>query len=144
MPRTQLLSIREKGQIDVLRRLNYGYKKIAKSIDRSKTCVKNYLKRQAAPKPKTRQGRPPKLSARTKARILRLASNSAKTSKEIRDESGASVSPMTIRRVIHSCPHMRRAKLKRSPFLTKLHKQRRCEFARREMTRDWSSVNEKQ
>lgn len=141
MPRSQQLSIAEKAKIDAYRSTGMGYGIIAKNIGRSKCCVEQYIKKSRGYGTKKRSGRPSKVSARDQRRIVNAASNSAKSAREIAAESGISVSKNTICRILKRSQHIVRAKKMPAPRMTASHKEKRLDFAKNEMARDWSKVS---
>ena len=111
--------------------------KIAKELHRTAPGIRGMLKRVVS---KRRSGRPRKLSLRDERRIIRIASNSAKSAGQIRAESGVNVSCDTIRRLLNSCSCMKRQKMMEAPRLKHEHIWKRLEFASANAERDWSKV----
>lgn len=140
MPRGEHLSSFEKGQIDAFKAIGFSERKIAERIVRSKTAVHNYLSAPAIHGSKNRSGRPPKLSARDKRRIIRMASNSTVSTRIIRDNLNLQVHPDTVRRVLVKSPYLVHCRMRSAPALKDIHKQKRLTFARNNMRTDWKSV----
>ena len=78
-------------------------------------------------------GRPSSLFDRDKRAILRVASNSQLTTKQIMKKSSVSASVSSVRRVLLSCKDIKRLKLKKKPSLTTKHKAERLRFAKERM-----------
>lgn len=140
MARGLKLSEREKGLIEGYGDRGYGIREIARKIGRSHNVVGNFLRNKTSYGTKKHPGRPSKLSSKDKRRIIRAASNSSISLKEIKKKNGLKVSRETIRRVIKSSPHIVRAKLKPAPYLKPAHLSARLHFARKNMQTDWSKV----
>ena len=78
-------------------------------------------------------GRPSSLFDRDKRAILRVASNSQLTTKQIMKKSSVSASVSSVRRVLLSCKDIKRLKLKKKPSLTTKHRAERLRFAKERM-----------
>ena len=137
MPRGKEFTNSERRCILAAMYMGKSIPKIAKEIHRTATGIRAMLKRVVS---KRRSGRPRKLSPRDERRIFRIASNSAKSSGQIRSESGVNVSSETIRRLLNSCPYIKRQKMMKAPRLKDEHIRKRLEFASANSERDWSKV----
>ena len=102
MPRANLLSENEKGQIIAYHETGMLNRAIARKISRSPRVVNNFLKNPDAYGTKKCGGPKSKLKPRDKRRILVAASNSSISCRTIKEELGLNVSPETIRRIINS------------------------------------------
>lgn len=141
MPRAKELTDYEKGQIDAYRTEGKGYGEIAKQLGRSRGAVQDYVTKRRGYGQKKRSGRPKKLSKRDERQIGRAASNSFKSTATIKRGLNFDVSRETVRKAIQRNPNIVRAKIIKVPKLKDVHKQRRLEFARQNMARDWSKVS---
>jgi hypothetical protein len=102
--------------------------------------VCNFLKNPVNYGKSKRSGRKPSLSKRDQRQIIRLASNSTRTCRQIAAELGLKVSRETIRRVINKSKFICPSKMKKAPQLNSIHKYQRRKFARENMSLDWSKV----
>ena len=75
-------------------------------------------------------GRPSSLPNRDKRAILRVASNSQLTTKQVTEKSNVSASVSSVLRVLLSCKNIKWLKLKKKPLLTTKHKVERLRFAK--------------
>lgn len=144
MPRGLEFSEIEKGQIVALRREGKSYGNIAELLGRTKAGIQSFVNRlssdgQLLPKCR-RSGRKKKLSPRQERLIARAASNSMKSSAQIKNECQLDVSTSTIRRSIQRTPHLRREKMMSAPRLLPRHKHQRLDFGAKNMNRDWKQV----
>lgn len=140
MGRACCLSLVEQGKIDVLSAEGLSNRKIAIRLNRSLNVINNYLKNPNAYGTKKSSGAPSKLTATAKRRILRAASNTRQSSRQITEDLNLNVTPRTTRNIISKCPHIVRAKQMKVPFLTQRHKTLRLEFAQNNMTTNWTNV----
>ena len=92
--------------------------------------IHNFLRNVEDYGKKKSTGRPSSLSNRDKRAILRLASNSQLTTKQIMQKPNVSASVSSVRRVLLSCKNIKRLKLKKKPPLTTQHKSERLKFAK--------------
>lgn len=130
MGRAKRLNKSEKKQILKLKQQQLSISKISKVIKRSRKVIHNFLKNVEDYGKKKSTGRPSSLSDRDKRAILRVASNSQLTTKQIMEKSGVSASVSSVRRVLLSCKNIKRLKLKKKPPLTTKHKAERLRFAK--------------
>lgn len=140
MPSGKRLSENEKGQIEAFFKSGMSFRKIAKEMKRSDRVVRNFLQNKSEYGTKKNPGRPRKLSNQDERRVTRAASNSTRSLAEIRRQLDLNVSRETIRRTLHRSPHIVRAKMVKAPTLTSVHKEKRLEFARRNMSCNWNKV----
>lgn len=96
MPRGKKLTEYEKGQIDAFRAEGKGYKAIAKELGRSTSGIKHYVLKHNDYGTKKRSGRPKKLTRRDERAIGRAASNSTKSTAEIKSDLNLNVSKRTV------------------------------------------------
>ena len=120
---------------------------ISRSTGIPKSTVHDYLKKykQALPVEEVRnQGRPSKLDSRARACLVALlTSNQFLTSQELADQLeeriGLKVTPMTVRRHLHSLGY-RNGLPRNVPALTDKAKEMRVRFATENTNTDWSKV----
>jgi transposase len=130
----------EKGQIDAYRANGDGYGTIAKAVGRSKGAVQNYVTKRRGYGKKKSSGRPKKLSKRDERAIGRAASNSNKSTTDIKRELNLDVCRETVRLAIKRNLNIVRAKMMKAPKMNAGHKAARLKFARQNMARDWIKV----
>src|SRR5262245_20020755 len=99
MPRGTQLTDEEQGQIRAFNQEGHSNRWIAKELGRSARVINNYLKNPDGYGKNKDGGRPPKLSDRTKRKILNEILNSTKSCRQVRDEVAPNVSNETVRRV---------------------------------------------
>lgn len=107
------LSDAEIKTILTLRKENYSVSKIARIIHRSRKVVYNLLKNPKTYGTKKSSGRPKAVSNRGKRAILKEASNSSGTSRQIAKAAGVHTNIRNVQRIIKECPHLVRMKLKK-------------------------------
>lgn len=130
MPRGRHLNESEINLIEKLYSENWSKAKIAKFINRSHRVVRNFLKDPENYGKRKRTGRPRATTARERRSILRVASNSALTARQVAVEAGVSTNLRNVQRIIHECRHLKRKKLQRKPLLSDKHKLNRLKFAK--------------
>lgn len=143
MPRGTELSDIEKGQIRAFQEMGLSNRVIAKRLVRSSSVVDNFVKKGDDYCKKKRSGRRPKLSDRDKRSIVRIASNTTKGVRRIRDECAPNVSKNTVWRTIKSSPHLASQKLKVNPKLKPEHEVKRMNFAKEHVTwtNNWDTAS---
>lgn len=115
---------------------------IASAMGRSHTTIGRFLNDPEAYGTKRRPGRPKKISLRDGRAIINATRrDSGISSSEIKRDTGVSASPRSIRRFLRAKKIKRKKRLTR-PALTRRHKERRLEFARRTQTwtDEWNSI----
>ena len=142
MGRGKRLNESEKKQILELKQQRLSVAKISKVIRRSRRVIHNFLKNVEDYGKKKSTGRPSSLSDRDKRAILRVASNSQLTTKQIMEKSNVSASVSSVRRVLLSCKDIKRLKLKKKPSLTTKHKVERLRFAKERVhwKKNWRKI----
>ncbi|CAK9810850.1 Transposable element Tc3 transposase [Anthophora plagiata] len=130
MGRGKKLTTSEIKHILELKRQNLSVSKISKITSRSRKVVYNLLKDVENYGKKKSSGRPSSLSQRDKRTVLRIASNTQCTTKQIMQKVGVNASVSSVRCVLQSCKHIKRLKIKKKPALTPRHKQERLQFAK--------------
>ena len=130
MPRGTCLNKTERDVIERMKKDGKTYREIAKVVGRSVNAVHRVINSS-----KRKMGRPTVTTNADKRHILRCASNSSGSLRQIKEDSGVSVSRSTVRRIILSSPNIKRMKIKRKPPLTQKNKDQRLVFARNHM--DW-------
>lgn len=141
MSRGKALTDKEKGKIEAFRQEKVGIREIARRLGRSHHVVLNYLRNPEGYGQIAKKTRRSKLSGRDKRRIVRIASNSAKSLMQIKQELNLSVSRETVRQVLVKSPFIKRAKKAKAPNLTPSHIEKRLNFARNNMNRQWDTVS---
>lgn len=130
MGRGKTLTKVERAQVDVLNNENCSMREIARRLRRSDYVIRNYLRNKENYDQKRKGRTATATTERERRKILRIASNSAATARQIRDVVGTSASVRTVQRILKKSPHIRRLKLKKKPVLTARHKENRLQFAR--------------
>ena len=142
MGKGRRLNLEEIGKIKALRKEDFKVRQIAKKIGRSHQVIINFL-RNKDNYGKNYKGRTKKATTEKERRlILRKASNSALTARQIKSAVGTSASLRTVQRVIKNCRHLKRLKMKRKPALKANHRSQRLQFAKDHMswTKEWQKV----
>ncbi|CAO4387548.1 unnamed protein product [Caenorhabditis nigoni] len=140
MPRGKSLTELEKGFIAGMKATGCSNRHVADMMGRSLCVINSYVRNPELYGKKKRAGRPPKTTPRQRRMILRAASNSILSSNQIKRQLQLPVTKMTICRVIKKSRFIRRRKMRRAPFLSPEHRQKREEFARQHINTDWSKV----
>lgn len=140
MPRNRLLTELEKGQILAYNRENLSLREIGRRINRSHIVVRNFLSNPSTYGTKRTGGPKKKLSRRAERRIIRVASNSMKSLKQIQVDLNLNVSKSTVHRVLKSDSNVVRQKLAPAPRLLDRHKVARLDFAQAHMGQNWCKV----
>uniref|UniRef100_A0A914QHT3 Transposase n=1 Tax=Panagrolaimus davidi TaxID=227884 RepID=A0A914QHT3_9BILA len=141
MPKGKELTDVEKGKILALHNENISTRGIAKRIKRSQKVVVSYLKNpEGYGLKKHKRGRKSKLTRRQKNQVIQAASNSTKSTKEIKEDLDLCVHRETVRRVLKHSPHIVRAKMLPAPALKPEHIEKRISFARNNMATIWRHV----
>nr|pir protein ZK218.2 [imported] - Caenorhabditis elegans [Caenorhabditis elegans] len=140
MPQGSALSDTERAQLDVMKLLNVSLHEMSRKISRSRHCIRVYLKDPVSYGTSKRAPRRKALSVRDERNVIRAASNSCKTARDIRNELQLSASKRTILNVIKRSGVIVRQKLRPAPLLSADHKLKRLEFAKNNMGTNWSKV----
>lgn len=140
MPKGSVLSEKEKGMIEAYKREGVSFREIGRRLSRSDKVIRNYLKDPGKYGTTKRKPKKSKLSPRDKRRIVKLDSNSTISLSKIKCTLGLPVCKETVRKVLHTSPYIVRSKMKKAPNLTAMHKQKRLEFAKLNMARQWDTV----
>ena len=119
MGRKMHLTDVEEGKIDALLQHNLNVPAIAKTIRRSETAVRNYLKRKKTGKIRGKGGRPGKLSPRQKWSLVKIARKPGMTARKVRAEAGVEVSIRTVQRTLADNEFMEFGSLQCRPKLEK-------------------------
>ncbi|PIC18805.1 hypothetical protein B9Z55_024569 [Caenorhabditis nigoni] len=130
----------EQGRIQGLNDAGLSNREVARRLGRSHKVVNSYLQDPAAYGNRKHTGRPSKLSDRERRSILREASNSTYSARQIQSHLNLGVSAKTIVRVIHKCKFIVRRRMRKAPFITIQHRQSRLAFAQKNARRDWSKI----
>lgn len=130
MGRAKSLSPGEKNITQRMKNRGFCISDISKNTGRSIKVILNFLKSPESYGTKKSHGRPPALTTRQKRAILRVASNSSLTARQIAARAGVVTNLKNVQRIIRAVPHIKRKKMKGMPPLSMAHKERRKEFAR--------------
>lgn len=142
MGRGKKLSSLEIEKINFYVSQKLSNREIAKKIGRSPKVINNYMKNKEnygqLYKGRTKFATTP----RERRLILRAASNSTKTARQIASEINTTASIATVRRIIRSASHLKRKKLKLKTPLRANHIMARMSFAKKYMswTTQWQKV----
>ena len=120
MPRKKPLTFEERGKILAFKETGLSNSAIAKKINRSHSVVDNFIRLKENYNKKKSTGRPEKLSNRDKRIILRNASNSALSVRNIMDESAidrTKTSVRTVQRFLKKSPNIKRKKMQKNHLL---------------------------
>lgn len=143
MPSGKVLNELEKREISILKDIsNLSNVKIANTIGRSETVVRNFLKNRVEYGKKRHDGRPPKVSAHQKRLLLRTASNSLKSAGEMKEELGLDITDRHVRRLLSGSNRLRSERRARKPMLSAANISARKQFAISHMswTKEWRRV----
>ena len=121
--------------------LSWTLRQIANEINRSVNVIHSFLKNPEEYGTAKRIDRPTKLSPRDIRRIINVASNSTKSTLEIRNECELSVHRETVRRVLAKISVIVHTRLMKAPALKPIHKLKRLDFARKNMDTNWKYVS---
>lgn len=141
MPRGKVLSDVEKGQILVYADQNKNLSEIAKTLKRSRCVIRSFLQNKEKYGTIERSGRKKKLSAREEAKIVRAASGTTKSCRELAQLTATKISKCTAWRTLQRCPYIVRQKMKSAPNILPEHKEARLVFAQANMATNWTNVN---
>ncbi len=120
----------EKHPIDVLANKNLSCRKIAVSIERSKSAVARYLKNRNVVRVAKPQGRPRKLTPRTVRAVVKTAREGKMTAQKLLTTMGLGVSLRTVQRTLFENEHMTFGHLELQPFLNADHIRERFRWAK--------------
>lgn len=142
MGRGKQLTTEEKKIISRMASRNLTIAEISRNTGRSRKVISNYLKAPEFYGIKKSPGRPHVLTAREKRAILRAASNSSSTARQIAVSAGVKTHARNIRRLLQRSPRIQRKKLQKTPSLSETHKLNRKVFAREHVqwTAEWLRV----
>uniref|UniRef100_A0A8R1E6S6 HTH_Tnp_Tc3_2 domain-containing protein n=1 Tax=Caenorhabditis japonica TaxID=281687 RepID=A0A8R1E6S6_CAEJA len=113
---------------------------IAKHLDGSHDSINRFVLNPNPIKQKKKTGPAPKLNSRARRSVTRVASNSMKSCNDINQELNLRVSKWTVWRALKENPNITRAVMRPAPRLTNVHKARRLDFARRNMSTNWEKL----
>jgi len=134
MPKGKHLSNFEKGQIMAFHHECWGLSSIADELGRSRTVIGNFLRNPDGYGAKKRSGRPQKLSKYHQRRIIREATVNKLGSKGIVKALQLTVSPRTVRRMLHGCSNLSFKKVCTTPAMQKRHMLARERWALQKVT----------
>ena len=116
---------------------SHGKKKfsfIDNKIKRSRTVVSNFIKNPEMYGETKCPGRPPKLTATARRRLLREASKGKSCSKELQQKLQLDVTPRRVRQVLNQSSNLVYRTRKKAPALTKQHKEKRMEWVKEKVS----------
>uniref|UniRef100_A0A8R1HUX9 HTH_Tnp_Tc3_2 domain-containing protein n=1 Tax=Caenorhabditis japonica TaxID=281687 RepID=A0A8R1HUX9_CAEJA len=140
MGRGKPLTDYEQGLIDANPALGMSNRRIAVFMGSSINVVNNYIKDPLHYDTKKSPGRPSLLLDRDKRNIVRKTSNAVTSCAKIKSYLGLNVFSEAVRLVLKKRKFIKHRKMKKAPFLTAVHKQKRLEFARKSARTDWRKV----
>jgi transposase len=143
MPRGTALTQDEKAAILALKICELSERAIAKKIGRSRPVVHALLASPDTYNKTKRPGRPPKLSATAKRRLVREANKGKSSARSLQEQLQLPVGVRCIKQVLQETKHLVYARRKAAPVLTKEHKEKRLAWARDKVTWDgvkWGKV----
>ncbi|KHJ77147.1 hypothetical protein OESDEN_23233 [Oesophagostomum dentatum] len=117
-----------------------GLRAIGRQIGRSQYVISRYLRDSEGYDRKYNTGRPRMFTSQDEKQIIRRASNSTASLKRIKEELRLAASRMTIWRSLRRNGNIVQELVRKAPHLTDAHKTARCDFVKRNMTTDWSTV----
>lgn len=131
----------EQGKIIALWEEKKTVSAIAKRLERSRDAVRKFLLDPDSYGKNKAPGRKKKVTERI-ARTIRRQAASGSSSSTIAASLSLEVSPRTVRRVLRDTPHLVYKRRLRTPHLTKQHKAKRLEWAKKmvDYGEQWSCV----
>lgn len=124
------LSEAEKAKISTLKDYNkMTNRHIAKEIGRSKDVVRNFLQNRENYGKNYTTGRPSAITSTEKRQLIRSASNSFKSARQLKSENDLSVGVRSIQKILSGSQHLKYEKMKRKPMLSKVNIAGRLKFA---------------
>lgn len=131
----------EKASILAYHDTGMSHREIAAKIGRSKCAVQNVCSPSSACYKKKRTGRPKKVSPRDARRIVNHFSNTCASLRAAPAVLNIPVLHETIRKVLKDSGNIMLSKKLKAPALTATHKQKRIDFCRANVTRNWKEVS---
>lgn len=125
MGRGKALSDLEKGVILAATAHCCLQREIAQTICRSPTVVQKFLKNPVKYNSRYKGNNNQKLRPASKRRLLRSASNSRQSSRELRDSLGLVVSVRCVQQIFQSNENLLYKIMKKVPMMTDYHKEER-------------------
>ena len=101
---------------------------MANKIKRNRTVVSNFIKNSELYSKTKRPGRPPKLTATAKRRLLREAFKGKSCSEELRQKLQLDVTHRRVRQVLNQSSNLVCRTKKNAPALTKQDKEKHMEY----------------
>jgi len=143
MPRGKTLTPLERGQTAAYADEGRSSAWISRKLNRSRTVIQNYLRSPSTYATAKRSGRKRKMSERSERQLLREASNSAKSARQLQLSLNLPISASRTRAYLNNTVFLKYRKAKQAPPLTKDHKERRKTWAIMHVTfnkRDWGKL----
>ena len=124
------LDIAEVASVLAFHKTGLGIKKIAKEMGRSPCAIRNVLRAKDPFHPPPKNSKHPKIGARGIRRLRKAASSSGKSARALKNELQLDASVRSVQRYLKATPWLQYVKRKRSPRLTKRHKDARVAHAK--------------
>jgi transposase len=128
MGRGKKLTTHEQGQIVAYNNTGMPPKEIATKLQRSQTCIENFLKNPTHYEKKNPGGRPQILDDRDKRRIYRMAYQGVWSANDIKTELQLNASVSTVTRALNSNEIFKYVKPNIGPQLTQQHRDKRVKW----------------
>ncbi|ETV78810.1 hypothetical protein H257_07640 [Aphanomyces astaci] len=106
MPAGPKLTEEEQAMILALTAVGKGHREIERLLSRSRSAIAHFLRDPAGYNINKRSGRPPKVSAQDLRRLLRTASNSFLSSRELVDECQLAIKARRARQLLNQAKHL--------------------------------------
>lgn len=129
MPRGPQLTQEEKSKIDALNGINISISEIAKTLNRSRKLISNYIRSPNTYGTRKRSGRPLSYSPQDKNRLIRTVSNQPMSTSRLVEALDLSISSRTTRRILFDSPTLAYKKMMRTPMLLPRHMNKRVQWA---------------
>lgn len=142
MPRGLTLTAEERGRIIAYNEVGWSQRKIATKIMRSKTVIHNFLANPTTYGVNNGRKMKRKVSKTAERRLIRAASNKVISASQLQQSLDLKISVRRVQQLLHSSPYMRYMKMRKGPWLSKSHMERRVEWASEHVhwTSHWSRV----
>lgn len=132
----------QRGQILAFKESGLSFREIGRRIGKNHSVVSRFLKDVDGYGKKKSPGRPKILTDRVKRQICRVAANSTKGSRRIRNICAPEVSHVTVWHALKNSPHLKHEKMIFAPTLKPEHHRVRALFAdaHQTWTHEWDQV----
>lgn len=143
MPHARQITVDERRIVLRMRDEGYSPQEISVAIGRCRGTVYNIFNNPAQEAALLRSGRPRTYTDAAFRHMIRTARRGHSTARQARDAAGLDISVERARQLISSDPHLRFKRMRRAPFLTEVHKQRRVDWANTHVSwtaQEWNNV----